>query len=175
MREDRLREEALNAPEKIAERLHDALAAGDFTALGDVYADDAVLDASLVGERSKVAGPERVTEFLASRFPGPGRLVEWSPQLYPEGIALWFERISDGGAAVRQRHYLRLRNGRIERHWAYTAPPRTSGRGAGEGGGVLLDTRLISRLGESPSTSRWSRRGGRGICSSASCSPTGAA
>src|SRR6185503_10707606 len=108
-----------NAEAKVAELLHDALTTGEFTALSDLYADDAVLDASLVGERSKVAGPERLTEFLAARFPGPGRLVEWSPQLYPAGIALWFERVSDGGSAVRQRHYLQLRNGRIERHWAY--------------------------------------------------------
>jgi Phosphotransferase enzyme family len=134
--------------EKVAELLHDALVAGDFTALGDLYADDAILDASLAGGRSRVAGPDRPTEFLASQFPGPGRLVEWSPQLYPAGIAIWFERISDGGTAVRQRHYLRLRNGRIERHWAYTAPPRTPDRGAQDDGGVLFDTRLVSRLGE---------------------------
>jgi hypothetical protein len=133
---------------KVAEFLHDAFVAGDFTALGDLYADDASLDASLAGERSKVAGPERLTEFLASRFPGPGFLVEWSPRLYPGGIALWFERVFDDGTAVRQRHYLQLRGGRIERHWAYAAPPRTPDRGARDGGRVLLDTRLVSRLGE---------------------------
>jgi hypothetical protein len=134
--------------EKVAESLHDALVAGDFAALGDLYADDASLDASLAGGRFKVAGPERVTEFLASRFPGAGRLVEWSPVFYPAGIALWFERVSDGGAAVRQRHYLHLNEGRIQRHWAYTAPPRTPARSARDDRGVLLDTRLISRLGE---------------------------
>ena len=134
--------------EQVAKLLHDALVAGDFTALGDLYADDALLDASLVGRRSRIAGPERPTEFLASQFPGHGRLVEWSPQTYPAGIALWFERICDDGTAVRQRHYLRLRNGSIERHWAYTAPPRTSASGAQDGGGVLLDTRLVSQLGE---------------------------
>jgi hypothetical protein len=148
MREDRLREETVTAAEKVAELLHDALATGDFTALGDLYADDALLDASLAGGRSKVAGPDRPAEFLASRFPGPGRLVEWSPQLYPAGIAIWFERISDDGTPVRQRHYLHLGNGRIERHWAYTAPPRTPARGARDDGGVVLDTRLVSRLGE---------------------------
>jgi hypothetical protein len=135
--------------ETVAEILHDALVAGDFTALVDLYADDALLEASLTGGRSRIAGPERLTEFLASRFPGPARLVEWSPQLYPSGIALWFERVSDGGTAVRQRHYLQLRDGRIERHWAYSAPPRTPAvRGARDGAGVLLDTRLVSSLGE---------------------------
>jgi hypothetical protein len=135
-------------PAKVAERLRAALTSGDFAALGHLYADGALLDASLQGGRFKVAGPERATELLASRFPGPGRLVEWSPSLHPEGIALWLERVSDGGAAVRQRHYLHLRDGLIERHWAYTAPPRTPAPGARDNGGVLLDTRLVSGLGE---------------------------
>ena len=146
--------------------------AGDFTALDDLYADDALLDASVAGGRSRVAGPERTTALLASLFPGPGRLVEWSPRTYPEGIALWFERVSDDGTPVRQRHYLHLREGRIERHWAYTAPPRTPAGGARDDHGVLLDTRLVSGSARSRSTSRWSRPGGPETCSSASCSPT---
>ena len=143
-------ETSTHTPAKVAERLRAALTAGDFTGLGELYADDAQLDASLAGRRSRVTGPERATELLGSRFPGPGRLVEWSPRLHPAGIALWFERVSDGGTAVRQRHYLHLRDGRIERHWAYAAPPRTPAPGAREDGGVLLDARLVSRLGEIP-------------------------
>jgi hypothetical protein len=132
---------------EVAERLRAALLSGDFTALGDLYADDALLDPSLPGGRFQVAGPEGVTVFLTSRFPGPGRLVEWSPRQHPGGIALWLERVSDGGSAVRQRHYLRLRDGRIERHWAYAAPPRTASHGGGDHC-VLLPAGLISRLGE---------------------------
>jgi hypothetical protein len=139
---------AIPAPAAIAECVRSALISGDFAALGDLYAADALLDASLLGGRSRVAGPAHAVELLASRFPGPGRLVEWTPQLYPDGIALWFERVSDGGEAVRQRHYLHLRDGRIERHWAYAAPPRTPAPGARHNGGVLLDTRLVSNLGE---------------------------
>jgi hypothetical protein len=139
-------ETAALSPAAVAERLHAALTTGDFSELADAYADDALLDACLTGGRSRVAGRARVVELLGSRFAGPGRLVEWSPRLYPAGIALWLERVSDGGAAVRQRHYLRLRDGRIERHWAYTAPPRTPR--ARDHGGVLLDTRLVARLGE---------------------------
>jgi hypothetical protein len=135
-------------PAKVAELLRVALTTGDFTALADLYADDALLDASLTDGRSRVAGPERATELLAAMFPGPGRLVEWSPQLYPGGIALWFERVSDGAAAVRQRHYLRFGDGWIERHWIYAAPPHTPAPGARDGGGLLLDTRLVSRLGK---------------------------
>ncbi|MEK6229583.1 MAG: hypothetical protein AABM66_13585 [Actinomycetota bacterium] len=132
----------------VAEGLRAALTAGDFTALGDLYADDVLLDASLAGGRLRAAGPEQAVELLAARFPDPGRLVEWSPRLHPAGIALWFERVSDEGTAVRQRHYLHLRDGLIERHWAYAAPPRTPAPGAQDGGGVLLDTQLVSRLGE---------------------------
>ncbi len=141
-------ETGAGSAKRVAACLHDALVAGDFTAMDDLYADDALLDASLTGGRATVTGPERLTEFLASRFPGPGHLVEWSPQVYPAGIALWFERVSDDGTAVRQRHYLHLRAGRIERHWAYSAPPRTRAPGARENGGVLFDARLVSRLGE---------------------------
>jgi Phosphotransferase enzyme family len=136
------------APTEVVERLRAALTTGDFTALCDLYPDDALLDANLPGGRFRRAGAEDATDLLASRFAGPGRLVEWSPRLHPGGIAVWFERVSDGGAAVRQRHYLRLRDGRIERHWAYAAPPRTPAPGARANGGALLDTRLVSRLGE---------------------------
>ena len=136
------------SPGEVAERLSVALTAGDFTALGDLYAEDAVLDASLAGGRLRAAGPERAVELLASGFPGPGRLVEWSARLHPGGIALWLERLSAGGTALRQRHYLHVRNGRVERHWAYAAPPRTPAPGTQHDGGVLLDARLVSGLGE---------------------------
>jgi hypothetical protein len=135
-------------PSVIAERLRASLSTGDFTTLGELYADDGLLDASLAGGRFRAAGPERAVELLGSQLPGPGRLVEWSPQLHPEGIAVWFERVSDGGTAVRQRHYFRLRDGSIERHWAYSAPPRRPTEGLLDEGGLLLDPRLVSRLGE---------------------------
>jgi hypothetical protein len=135
-------------PAKVAELLRQAMTAGDFAALGELYAEDALFDANVAGGRSRVAGPERATELLATLFPGPGRLVEWSPELHPAGIALWLERISEGSAAVRQRQYLQLGAGGIERHWAYAAPPRTPAPSAREAGGVLLDVRLVSGLGE---------------------------
>jgi hypothetical protein len=132
---------------EVVDLLHDALIAGDFTSLGEAYADDALLDASLAGGRSTAVGPEGAVALLGSRFPGSGRLVEWSPQLHREGIALWFERVSETGPPLRQRHYLRLRHGRIERHWAYTAPPRTAPAGTTTGGAVLLDPRLFPGIG----------------------------
>jgi aminoglycoside phosphotransferase (APT) family kinase protein len=131
----------------VAQVLHDALARGDFSALDDLYPDNATLDASLAGARLRVVGPERITEVLTSCFTGPGVLAEWSPQLHPEGIALWLERLSDGGA-VRQRHYLRLRGDRIERHWIYTAPPRALVPEARDKGGAPFNPALVSSLGE---------------------------
>src|SRR5437660_1387387 len=113
-----------HSPAMAAERLRHALTTADLGALGDLYADGGLLDASLAGGRSRAAGPAGIIELLGSSFPGPGRLVEWSTQLYPSGIAVWLERVSDAGT-VRQRHYLRLRDGRVERHWASAAPPRT--------------------------------------------------
>jgi hypothetical protein len=137
------------APAKIAELLRAALSTGDFTELSDLYASDALLDASLPGGRRRAAGPEAAIEVLEAWFPGPGRLVEWEPRLHPGGIALWFERVSDGaGETARQRHYLHVRDSRIRRHWAYAAPPRTPAQGRQDGDRVLLDTRLFSRIGE---------------------------
>jgi hypothetical protein len=136
------------SPAEVADRLRAALIGGDFEAWGELYTEDALLDANLPGGRTMVAGPKRVTELLESIFPGQGRLIEWSPRLHPSGIALWFERVSDGGPPVRQRHYLRLCEGRIERHWAYAAPPRTAASDVSGDAGLLLHTRLISHLGE---------------------------
>jgi hypothetical protein len=133
---------------KVARLLHDALIAGDFRSFAGAYRDDILLDASLPGGRSRAVGPDHAVELLTKPFPGPGRLVEWAPQLHPAGIALWFERVSDAGPPVRQRHYLRLREGRIERHWVYTAAPRTQPPHVRATGGVLLDRRLVARLGE---------------------------
>ena len=131
----------------VEERLRVALTSGDFAALSDLYAADALLDANLPGGRVRVAGGEPAIEFLSAQFAGPGQLVEWSPRTHPEGIELWFERVSDGGAAVRQRHYLQLNGERIQRHWAYSAPPRTLPRD-GRDAGVWFDPRLVSHLGE---------------------------
>jgi hypothetical protein len=136
-------------PSKIAQLLRSALSTGDFKELSDLYASDALLDAGLPGGRRRAVGSEAAIEILEAGFPGPGRLVEWEPRLHPKGMALWFERVSDGaGETARQRHYLHVRDGRIRRHWAYAAPPRTPARGRQAGDGVLLETRLLSRIGQ---------------------------
>jgi Phosphotransferase enzyme family len=109
----------------LAARMRDCIAAGDLEPLAEAYIEDALLDASLPWARRKLRGPRAIVDALANCFAGPGRLVEWEPAVHPGGIALWLERVRDDGDAVRQRHYLRLRDGRIERHWIYTARPQT--------------------------------------------------
>jgi hypothetical protein len=123
--------------------LHDALVSGDFAAFADAYADDALLDANVPGGRRRVRGSVAAGELLTSLFPGPGSLVEWSPRHYPEGAALWVARLPNSGPPLRQRQYLRLRDGRVDRHWIYAAPPRSI-----VGGSELLDTSVVAGLGE---------------------------
>ena len=72
-------------------------------------------------------GPAAIATVLARMFEGPGRLIEWDEAARPAGVALWLERVAEDGSAVRQRHYLHLDDGGlIERHWIYTARPRTA-------------------------------------------------
>ena len=100
---------------------------GDFARLADAYAPQASLDAALPGARERVRGPAAITAVLAGVFAGPGRLIEWDEAVHDGGVALWLERVDEGGGAVRQRHYLHLDgSGLVERHWIYTARPRTA-------------------------------------------------
>ena len=109
--------------------LRAALEAGDHAGLvARAYASDAVLDAGLPGERVRAVGREAIAARLAGWYPGPGRIVEWSAREHDDGAAVWVERIDEGGAARRQRHYLRTRGGRVARHWTYAAPPRRGPR-----------------------------------------------
>jgi Phosphotransferase enzyme family len=113
-------------PAALADLLRDCVVAGDLAPLADAYAGDVVLDASLPGARRKLRGPEAAVEALAGCFTGRGRLVDWSASIYPEGIAVWLERVGEDGEAVRQRHYLRQRHGLVRRHWVYAARPHTA-------------------------------------------------
>jgi hypothetical protein len=131
----------------VADALKAALESGDFSALGECYADDAMLDLNVRGGRERVAGPDAIVARLHRLFVGPGRLVEWTAAVYDAGAAVWLERVSDAdGAAVRQRHYLLLRDDRVTRHLAYTAPHRTGVAGAG--GAPAFDPALVGGLGD---------------------------
>ena len=111
----------------IAERLRACIEAGELEPMAESYADDAVLDASVPGSRTRPRGPAAITAALAACFPGPGRVIEWDAAIDPAGIAVWVERVGADGGAVRQRHYLHVGlDGRIARHWIYAARPRTA-------------------------------------------------
>jgi hypothetical protein len=131
----------------VDDALRAGLESGDFGALGECYTDDAVLDLNVRGGRERVAGPVAIVARLERLFRGPGRLVEWTAARYDAGAAVWLERVSDDdGAVLRQRQYLLLRDGRVARHFAYTAPHRTGIAGAG--GRPALDPALIEDRGD---------------------------
>ena len=130
-----------------AEALRHALAAGSYDELGDVYAEQALLDANLRGGRHRIRTSDAIAAALARWWSGAAELVEWTVRVHPAGFELWAERIGSAGAS-RTRQYARVEEGRITRHWIYTAPPRTPPSGQSGAGGVLLDPRLLAGLGE---------------------------
>src|SRR6185436_4032695 len=110
----------------VTSALRQSVESGAFAELAEAYAPGASLDAALSGARRRVEGPAAIAAVLAGVFAGPGRLIEWDEATHDGGVALWLERVGDDGRAVRQRHYLHLNEGGlIERHWIYTARPRT--------------------------------------------------
>jgi hypothetical protein len=130
-----------------ADALRAGLESGDFGALGECYVDDAQLDLNVRGGRERVGAPAAIVARLEALFPGPGRLVEWTAAVHDAGVAVWLERISDAdGTVLRQRHYLLVRDGRVTRHLAYTAPHRTGVAGAG--GRPAFDPALVGGLGD---------------------------
>ena len=132
-----------------------------------------MLDAALVGARRRLRGPggDRGARWPGC-FRGPGRLIEWDEAVHHGGVALWLERVGEGGGAVRQRHYLHLdEDGLVERHWIYTARPRTAP--AADPVPEAAEE-LFASLGESPSARRSPRAAGRATASTGSSSPTDA-
>jgi hypothetical protein len=130
-----------------AEALRQAFAVGSYRQLADCYAEQALLDASLVGRRYRVRGPGAITAALAREWDGPAELVEWTARVHPAGFELWAERIGSAGAS-RTRQYAWVEDGRIARHWIYSGPPRTPPPGQSSDRGVLLEPRLLAGLGE---------------------------
>jgi Phosphotransferase enzyme family len=136
--------EHLSSSAAMAAELRTCLERGEFDGLAAAYVPDAALDASLPGRRVRARAPAAIVSELVAAFPEPGVLVEWSVGSYPEGAALWLERVAADGSAVRQRHYLHVRDGRIAVHWIYAAPPQ-SGRHEDEASESLA--RALARLG----------------------------
>jgi hypothetical protein len=128
------------------EVLRDALARGSHESLAELYAEDAVLEASLRGGRHQVQGRDEIATFLSGCWPGPSELAEFSARAHPGGFELWVERAGADGPS-RTRQYGWLEGERIARHWIYAAPPRTAPPGA-DLPAVSLDPQLFSDIGE---------------------------
>ena len=159
------------ASAQVADALRGALISGDFAALGDLYADDALLDASLPGERHRVAGARTSARAARLAVPRPGaprRVVAAAASRWHRALVRARLRRRRGGApaplsaAPRRSHRAPLGLQRARRARSAEAAARRPARHA-------AGRRSSAR---SSSTSRWSRGAGRGTCSSASCSPT---
>jgi Phosphotransferase enzyme family len=140
----------------IAELVNEALQSGDARPLAAAYADDALLDASVSGERSLSRGSEAIAVRLERLWPGPGRLVEWRPTPGPNGCAIWSERVAEDGSPLRQRQYVQIRDGAILRHWVFAAPPRTGAPDLAGAEAPSLFERLGVRLREPLVSTGWS-------------------
>jgi Phosphotransferase enzyme family len=110
-------------PASLGQRLRAAFGAGVFGSLGDVYAEDAVLDWSMPGRRAQVIGSEAVVAQLGEWWRGDGELTRWEESVFSSGLTIEFERRADG-ALARQRHFIQTVDGRIVRHQAYCARPQ---------------------------------------------------
>jgi len=107
----------------LGQRLRAAFEAGAFGRLGDLYAENAVLDWSMPGRRAHAIGSEAVVAQLGEWWRGRGELTRWDESAFPSGLTIEFERLA-GGALARQRHFIQTVDGRIVRHQAYCARPQ---------------------------------------------------
>ena len=127
--------------------LRDAIASGAADDLIAVYADDAILDVSLPGGRTRSRGTAQIAERLSEIFPSSGRILEWTVEQHAEGAALWVERLGADGSGTRQRQYVRWAQGRITGHWIYAAPPRDPAIASQGGREPVAPASLLDGLG----------------------------
>jgi hypothetical protein len=128
------------------EALRGALTAGSHEPFAALYAEDAVMDASLPGGRHRAQGGDEIATLLSASWPGPAELAEFSARAHPAGFELWVERAGADGPS-RTRQYGWLDGEKITRHWIYAAPPRTA-PAVVDPSSVSLDPLLLSGLGE---------------------------
>jgi hypothetical protein len=112
----------VDVPVSLGQQLRAAFEAGAFGRLGDLYAEDAVLDWSMPGRRARAVGSAAVVAQLGEWWRGRGELTRWDESVFPSGLTIEFERHADG-ALARQRHFIQTVDGRIVRHQAYCARP----------------------------------------------------
>jgi hypothetical protein len=124
---------------EIAPELRKAIGSGDFGAMSDLLATDAVLDSSSERGRLVIRGREAILEHLSG--PGPGDLADWDAREWDSGAAITFEWHGPGGPD-RRRWYVRREGDEIAAVNSYAARPRD---GAGED--VQIPGEVLERLG----------------------------
>ena len=105
------------------------LESGRFGPLAELYAEDALFDASVPGRRYRLTDADEIVAVLERWWPSPGRLTRWQQDEFPSGLTIEFERAweDDAGEHVwRQRQFLQTRDGKIVRHHVYSARPQSS-------------------------------------------------
>ena len=98
-------------------RLLDAVAAGTGVPT-DIFAPDAVLDATVPGWRFEKHGPAAIATKLSGWYETPATLTEVTRSPVPGGETVRFTQACDGPAgpwAARQVHVLTVDGGRIVR------------------------------------------------------------
>jgi hypothetical protein len=119
--------------------LRAAVRTGRFDGVGELLAEDAVLDTSSEHGRRRVRGREAIIEHMNRA--GPGEVVDWEHGEWPSGAAVTFEWRGDTGVD-RRRWYVRRRGGEIVAWWSYAARPRSQADAA-----TPLPDGVLERLG----------------------------
>jgi aminoglycoside phosphotransferase (APT) family kinase protein len=123
----------------LAGALRAAVESGDWSALRERIAPDAVLRTSNESGRLRIDGREAVLAHLAG--PGPGAIPLWKAREWDTGVALTFEWMA--GTTDRRRWYVRTdADGRLAELWSAAARPAE-----GEGGGPGPPEALLQEIG----------------------------
>jgi aminoglycoside phosphotransferase (APT) family kinase protein len=124
---------------RLTDLLHDAVASGDYGPVAPRLAEDVRLDTSNEGGRRRIDGRDAVVKHLEG--PGPGVVLDWQAEEWPEGAAVTFEWRGDG-APERRRWYLRRAGDRVDGWVSYAARARSL-----PAAGAQLPDELLARFG----------------------------
>jgi hypothetical protein len=123
--------------------LRTAIRDGHGEAYAGVYRSGASLDAYLPGETVHSQGRDEIAATLGRWHNAPAQIVRWSAEEFRQndrsvGFDVDVQWHSSGEQThTRRRHYLHLSDGRVVRHIAFAARPRSERTPGGEPGPVL--------------------------------------
>jgi hypothetical protein len=122
---------------ELAPVLCEAVRSGDFAGVGELLAEQAVLDTSSEQGRHRIRGRDAILAHLSAS--GPGEVVEWHAREWPTGAAVTFEWRGDG-EVNRRRWYLRSADGEVSGWWSYASRPRDDAGTAASLPGAVLES-----------------------------------